>query len=62
MKNGLYKARYPIKAYRGYLDRPIERLGLEPNVAVRQTAADLAARRDTVLEAAREYVHAMGYK
>ena len=56
LKNGLYRVRYPVKAYRGFLDRPIERRGLEPDVPVRQSAADLAAGRDTVLEAAREYL------
>ena len=35
------------------LDRPIERRGLEPDVPVGYRAEDLAARRDTVLEAAR---------
>ncbi|MGB0578918.1 MAG: hypothetical protein ACPGVU_04375 [Limisphaerales bacterium] len=45
-----------MKAYRGYLDRVIERRGLEPDVPLRQTVADLAAGRDTVLEAAREYL------
>ena len=51
--NGLFKARFPVKAYRGYLDRPIERRGLEPDVVVRQSAEDLAKLRDTVLEAAK---------
>jgi len=31
LKNGLYKVRYPVKAYRGHLDRPIERIGLQPD-------------------------------
>jgi len=56
LKNGLYRVKYPVKAYTGFLDRPIERRGLEPDVEVRQTAADLAEGRDTVLEAAREYL------
>lgn len=56
LTNGLLKVRYPVKAYRGSLDRPIERRGLEPDVPLRQTARDLAAGRDTVLEAAREYL------
>ena len=43
-------------AYRGFLDRPIERRGLEPDVPVRQSARDLAAGRDTVLEAARRFL------
>ena len=54
--NGLFTVRYSVKAYKGFLDRPIERRGLEPDVSVRQTAADLAARRDTVLEAARAFL------
>ena len=41
-----------MKAYKGYLDRVIERRGLEPDVEVRQTARDLAGGKDTVLEAA----------
>jgi hypothetical protein len=31
LRNGLYQVRYPIKAYQGFLDRPIERRGLEPD-------------------------------
>ena len=50
------KVTFPVKAYRGFLDRPIERRGLEPDVPLRQTAEDLAAGRDTVLEAARRYL------
>lgn len=56
LKNGLYKIRVPVKAYTGFLDRPIERRGLEPNVEVRPAAQDLAAGKDTVLEAARLYL------
>jgi len=56
LKNGLYKVRFPVKAYKGFLDRPIERRGLEPDVEVRQNAADLAKGHDTVLEAARKYL------
>lgn len=56
LKNGFYKVQYPVKAYRGFLDRPIERRGLEPDVEVWQNAPDLAEGRDTVLEAAREYL------
>jgi carboxyl-terminal processing protease len=54
--NGFYHVRFPVKAYRGYLDRPIERHGLEPDVRLKQNAEDLAAGRDTVLEAARGYL------
>ena len=46
----------PVKAYTGSLDRPIERRGLEPDVAVRCNAKDLAAGTDTVLEAARRHL------
>lgn len=56
LTNGLFKVQYPVKAYRGYLDRPIERRGLEPDVLVRQNAGDLAAGRDTVLEMAKRYL------
>jgi carboxyl-terminal processing protease len=56
LTNGLFKVRYPVKAYKGSLDRPIERRGLEPDVPVRQSARDLAAGRDTVLEAAKRYL------
>jgi C-terminal processing protease CtpA/Prc len=56
LTNDLYKVRYPVKAYPGYLDRPIERRGLEPDVPVKQNASDLAAGRDTVLRAAKRYL------
>ena len=56
LTNDLYKVRYPVKAYKGYLDRPIERRGLEPDVPVKQNASDLAAGRDTVLRAAKRYL------
>jgi len=56
LSNGLYKVRFPVKPYNGFLDRPIERLGLEPDVPLRPSASDLAAGRDTVLEAARRYL------
>ena len=56
LKNGLYKVTYPVKAYRGFLQRPIEWRGLEPDVAVRQNVQDLAAGRDTVLEVAKQYL------
>ena len=52
LKNGLYKVRFPIRLYRGSLERPIERRGVEPDVAVQQNAQDLANGRDTVLQAA----------
>ena len=58
LKNGLYKVVFPVNAYTGFLDRPIERRGLEPDEPVRQNAVDLAAGRDTVLEAARDYLRA----
>ncbi|HUT91959.1 MAG TPA: S41 family peptidase [Thermoguttaceae bacterium] len=56
LENGFYGVTFPVKAYRGYLDRPIERRGLEPDVPLRQNARDLAAGRDTVLEAARQHL------
>jgi C-terminal processing protease CtpA/Prc len=56
LTNDLYKVRFPVKAYKGYLDRPIERRGLEPDVPVKQNASDLTAGRDTVLEAAKRYL------
>ena len=58
LKNGLYQVRFPVKAYSGFLRRPIERRGLDPDVPVRQTADDLAAGRDTVLETAKQYLGA----
>ena len=54
--NDVYQVTFPVKAYRGFLDRPIERRGLEPDVPVTQSAADLGLGRDTVLETAREYL------
>lgn len=54
--DGLFRATIPVKAYRGFLDRPIERVGLEPDVRVSQNAADLEQQIDTVLETAREYL------
>ena len=54
--NGLYKVTFPVKAYTGFLDRPIERRGLEPDVPVRCSAKDLAAGKDTVLEAVKRHL------
>ena len=56
LKNGLYKVRFPVKAYKGYLNRPIERYGLKPDVPIFQNAHDLIERRDTVLQAAKQYL------
>jgi C-terminal processing protease CtpA/Prc len=56
LSNGLYKFIIPIEAYTGFLDRPIERRGLEPDVPVRCTARDLADGRDTVLETATQWL------
>lgn len=56
LNNDLYKVHYPVKAYTGFLDRPIERRGLEPDVPVKQNARDLAAGQDTVLRAAERYL------
>ncbi len=56
LKNGLFRVQFSVKAYTGFLDRPIEGRGLEPEIPVRQNANDLVARRDTVLEAAKKYL------
>lgn len=56
LTNNTFKVRYSVKAYRGHLDRPIERLGLIPDVPVKQTRADLIAQKDTALEAARVHL------
>lgn len=56
LPNKLFRVTYSVKWYRGFLDRPIERQGIKPHVEVRQTASDLAAGRDTVVEAARKYL------
>ena len=56
LTNGFYTVTFPIKPYAGFLDRWIERRGLEPDVPVRQNARDLAFGRDTVLEAAKSYL------
>jgi len=52
----LYKVKYPVRPRTGFLDRPIESQGLEPDVEIKQTAEDLAQGRDTALEAARSYL------
>jgi parallel beta-helix repeat protein len=56
LTNGLYTVTFPVKAYTGFLDRPIERKGLEPDEPVKQNAKDLAEGRDTVLEAAHKFL------
>ena len=56
LKNGLYKVQFSIKAYTGSLNRPIERIGLVPDVPVVQSARDIAKGIDTVLETARKYL------
>ena len=56
LKNGLYRIKYSTRPRTGFLNRTIERQGLEPDEEVKQTAQDLAQRRDTVLEAAREHL------
>jgi carboxyl-terminal processing protease len=57
LSNGLYKVVVPVKAYTGFLDRPIERRGLEPDVEVRCNARDLAHGRDTVADAASRWLN-----
>ena len=59
LPSGHFKVLYVVKPYKGYLDRYIEGRGLEPDIPVVQTAADLADKRDTVLEVAREYLMAL---
>ncbi|MGQ9648538.1 MAG: S41 family peptidase [Phycisphaerae bacterium] len=56
LTNGMYKVTFAIRARRGFLDRPIEERGLEPDVPVRCEAEDLAVGKDTVAEATREYL------
>jgi C-terminal processing protease CtpA/Prc len=56
LTNGLYKVTFPVKAYTGFLNRPIERRGLEPDVPVKCNAKDLSVGKDTVLEAAKAYL------
>ncbi len=56
LSNGLYKVEVPVKAYTGFLDRPIERRGLEPDVELRPSARDISLGRDTVAEAAVEWL------
>ena len=52
LDNGLYQVVVPVKAYPGFLDRPIEPRGLEPDVEVRSNSRDLDLGKDTVAEAA----------
>jgi len=52
LSNKLFKVTFPVKPYKGYLDRIIERRGLEPDEEVKPNARDLASGKDTVLEAA----------
>ena len=56
LSNRLFRVVVPVKPYTGYLDRPIERRGIEPDVAVGYRASDLAEGRDTVVEAAAEWL------
>ena len=53
---GTYRVIYSVKAYRGFLDRAIERLGIEPDFVVHHKAESIAQSRDEVLEAARRYL------
>ncbi|MGI9519845.1 MAG: S41 family peptidase, partial [Pirellulaceae bacterium] len=54
--DGAFRVRFSVKAYRGFLERPIEPRGIEPDVPVKQTASDLAEGTDTVLNAARNHL------
>ncbi len=56
LKNGLFAVRFPVKAYRGYLDRPIEFRGLEPDVPLMPDAEDIWNGRDTVLLSAERFL------
>ncbi len=56
LKNNLFQVRFPVKAYRGFLDRLIESRGLEPDVPVMPQAQDIANGQDTVLNAAQTYL------
>ena len=56
LKNKLYTVTYSVKPYKGYLNRIIERRGLEPDFEIKPTAKDLSSGRDTVLEAARGFL------
>ena len=60
LSNGLYRVVVPVKAYTGFLDRPIERQGLEPDVEVRCNAGDLARGKDTVAETAARWLSTTG--
>jgi C-terminal processing protease CtpA/Prc len=60
LKNGLYKVEFPVRAYNGFLNRPIERRGLEPDVEVRCDARDLAEGKDTVVETALRWLSPAG--
>jgi C-terminal processing protease CtpA/Prc len=54
--NGMFRVTYPVKAYKGSLARPIERIGITPDVPLMPNAADIANGRDTVLRAACAYL------
>ena len=56
LTNKKYKVKIPVKGYRGFLKRMIERRGLEPDVEVKYKASDIAAGKDTVLEAAKAWL------
>jgi carboxyl-terminal processing protease len=60
VKGGLYKVVIPVKHYNGFLDRPIERRGLEPDVEIRCSAVDVALGKDSVAEAAIEWLSQAG--
>ena len=56
LDNDKYKVRIPIKGYRGFLTRLIERRGIEPDYKVDYEAKDIAKGRDTILEAAKKWL------
>ncbi|UDQ97656.1 S41 family peptidase [Lentisphaerota bacterium WC36G] len=56
LENGLFKVRMSVKGYCGFLDRLIERRGIEPDVEVDYLASDIAIGKDSILDAAKEWL------
>jgi C-terminal processing protease CtpA/Prc len=56
LSNGLYQVEVPVRASSGFLDRPIEGRGVEPDVEIRCDAQDLAQGCDTVEVAASRWL------
>jgi C-terminal processing protease CtpA/Prc len=51
--DGRWKLRLPLESVRGFLDRPIEGRGLEPDVMIQPFADDLQTGRDSLIERVR---------